>query len=226
AMAAAGAVRAAELRRGVIDTTSLVRAISGLEPFSARKRMSEAGMLLVDGRGASRIAKYARSLVLSERITVRPAVSGDMTAVHRLSNEPSVRASSINTSRITLTGHRKWFEEKIKDPDCLFLAAEYLGGFVGQVRFARGKEDAVVSISVSGKMRGTGAGRVILEKALSRFRQGYPGAGVLAYIKKDNIPSRRLFEGCGFVRIGEPKVNGRKMLLYRDSGRPGKRSVA
>jgi spore coat polysaccharide biosynthesis predicted glycosyltransferase SpsG/RimJ/RimL family protein N-acetyltransferase len=218
AMTKAGAGCQARLVSGKIHVPSLRRTLSRLGAFSVRKRMSAAGSALVDGLGAARLAKYARALILEDKILVRRAVPGDLLPVFRLSNEPAVRVCSIDSAKIILARHREWFLEKLRNRSGLFLIAEFGGKFAGQVRFSEEKRTAVLSISVVKKMRGNGAGRIILRKALEYLRTEHPGtARVLAFVKRDNIPSRKLFENGGFEKIGEPRIKGEKLYLYRFS---------
>jgi len=218
AMAKVGAVRQAGLSAGEIQVSGLKKLMVRMAAPVCRRRMSAAGMKVVDGLGALRVAKYARALLLRDEITVRRARSADVLPVFRLSNEPAVRECSINVRRIILAGHKKWFAEKLKDPSSLFLIAEYKGKFAGQVRFSLEGRTATLSISVAAKMRGLGAGRVILSKALEALLSRYPKTAVLAYVKRDNTASRKLFENGGFKKIGEPRAGGAKLYLYKYPG--------
>ena len=218
AMAKAGAVCQAGLSAGKIQGAGLKKIIARMAASGCRKRMSAAGMNVVDGLGALRVAKYARALLLRDEITVRRARPGDVLPVFRLSNEPAVRECSINSKKIDLAGHKKWFTQKLRDPASLFLIAEYKGKFAGQVRFALEGRTATLSISVAAKMRGLGAGKVILGKALEALLERHPGTRVLAYVKPENAASNKLFENGGFKKIGEPRVGGVKLNLYKYAG--------
>lgn len=218
AMAEAGALYPAGLSAGKIQAAALKKLMARASSPGSRKRMSDSGMKIVDGLGAARIAKYARALVLEDEILVRRARPADVLPVFRLSNEPAVRECSINSKKIDLAGHKKWFAAKLKDPSSLFLVAEHKGKFAGQVRFALEKGTATLSISVAAKMRGLGAGAIILRKALEALAARYPGTAVLAYVKRENTASRKLFETGGFKKIGEPRVAGLKLYLYRHPG--------
>ncbi|OGS06592.1 MAG: hypothetical protein A2270_11885 [Elusimicrobia bacterium RIFOXYA12_FULL_51_18] len=218
AMAKTGVLYPARLSAGRIRFSDVEKIMARVAPIGVRKRMSGAGIKIVDGLGAARVAKYARALILEDEVSVRRAVPGDVLPVFRLSNELAVRECSINSGKITLPRHKRWFADKLSDPSVLFLIAEYKGKFIGQVRFAAEKTAVTVSISVAAKMRGSGAGGIILRKALEVMRGAYPRAAkVLAYIKRDNTASRKLFEANGFKKIGEPWVNGLKLYLYRYS---------
>ena len=66
AMAKAGALCRAGLRSGRADLRGLKAVLARVAPLKRRRRMSEAGKKIVDGRGAARVAGYARNSI-SER---------------------------------------------------------------------------------------------------------------------------------------------------------------
>lgn len=194
----------------------LRKTIETMSSCKNRKLMSSAGRELVDGHGAMRVAKYARTLMLEQEIVIRRAGPEDVLPVFKLSSEPVVRGSSIHSGKITFARHKRWFQAKLSDTETLFLVAEFGGEFAGQVRFLVEGGVATVSISVISRRRGSGAGRVILRKAMEFLEARYPDVRrVKAYIKPSNTASQLLFGTSGFVRIGAPKVNGERLYLYK-----------
>lgn len=204
--------------RGKIDTRILKKTFARITPQATRTHMSNAGKGIVDGQGASRIAKYAISQFLEDAIRLRQAAPGDVLKVFKISNEPDVRGCSINTRKIPLPEHKKWFKAKLTDLSTLFLISEKAGEFVGQVRFVIGEKDATVSISIVRQMRGWGSGKIVLRKALEILATKHPKVKtVLAYIKPENLRSQKLFENLGFIKKEEVVVNGVHLYLYNVS---------
>lgn len=218
AMAKAGTVLQAGFSGGRIRVYELKNILSRLCPAGVRATMSRIGRQMVDGLGSARVARYARALILEDKIHLRHAVPGDMLPLFRLSNEPSVRACSINSEKINLAGHKKWFADKLDDPATLFLVAENKGRFAGQVRFAIGKSSSTISISVTRNLRGSGAGGIILKKAMEFIQAGNPGFTVMAYVKPDNPASCKLFQHGGFKKAGMRTIKGVRLCLYRCGG--------
>ena len=66
--------------------------------------------------------------------------------------------------------------------------------------------DGDIRVCTHPDFQGNGVGRALIQEIASRF----PGS--TARIKPRNEPSRRLFEACGFVHVGEAAGG---LLLYR-----------
>ena len=151
---------------------------------------------------------------MATQIKLRRAAIEDKQRVFELSNDSTVRANSIHTERIEWDAHVRWFEKAIKDPNLKFYIAETDNGdMVGQVRFSRESSGWGVSISLSQAFRGKGVGAAMLSDAMrmSGVRE------FTAYIKKENIASRRLFEKCAFKLAGEEIVEGVELDVLRCS---------
>ncbi len=83
-------------------------------------------------------------------------------------------------------------------PSHLVMIAESDVGTVGVVRFDADKKDVMtygVSITVDPRHRGKGFGYSMLYHACQIMQT----ETLTAEIRPDNLPSRRIFERCGFV---------------------------
>ena len=149
---------------------------------------------------------------MAEKILVRRAMGDDAKNVFELSNDPTVRANSINPQRIEWEGHLSWFEKAISDPCVKFYIAETQDGeFAGQVRFHLEGGAWIVSISVKEKFRGCGVGRLLL---VSSMRQS-GRRGFKALVKPENVSSGRLFAHCGYLYSGRISQNGTDFDVWR-----------
>jgi UDP-2,4-diacetamido-2,4,6-trideoxy-beta-L-altropyranose hydrolase len=188
-----------------------VAALSGLirqlaDDRSRRQAMSDRAWDLVDGRGVERVAHHL------DGVRVRRATMADARLLWRWANDPDTRSASLSPEPIPYTEHVRWLRDRLADRSCLLLIGRNGAGPLGQVRFERRETDAEVSISVAPEHRGT-VGGLVLESAVRRVRRGLPEANLLAQVKIDNGPSRRLFERAGFRPVGER----RGVLLYHAS---------
>jgi UDP-2,4-diacetamido-2,4,6-trideoxy-beta-L-altropyranose hydrolase len=188
-----------------------VAALSGLirqlaDDRSKREAMSDRAWDLVDGRGVERVAHHL------DGVRVRRATMADARLLWRWANDPDTRAASLNPEPIPYPDHLRWLRDRLADRSCLLLIGGNGAGPLGQVRFDGREADAEVSISVAPEHRGT-VGGLLLESAVRRFRRWMPQASLLAQVKIDNGPSRRLFERAGFRLVGER----RGVLTYRAS---------
>jgi UDP-2,4-diacetamido-2,4,6-trideoxy-beta-L-altropyranose hydrolase len=157
----------------------------------ARKRMSDQARQLVDGRGAVRIAN------ILEGVQIRTAIQRDSSLLWTWANDSVTRANSFDPTAIPKPRHEAWFAERLADPRTLLLIGENSTGPVGQVRFDLGAT-VEVSISVAPDRRDELLGELLLEAGLNELRRRGERRDVLARVKPDNQPSRRLFEAAGF----------------------------
>jgi len=171
---------------------------------SRRQAMSDRAWDLVDGRGVERIAHHL------DGVRVRRATMADARLLWAWANDPDIRSASFNPEPISYPDHVGWLRQRLADRSCLLLIGGNGAGPLGQVRFDRREADAEVSISVAPEHRGT-VGGLLLESAVRRFRRWLPQANLVAQVKIDNGPSRRLFERAGFRLVGDR----RGVLLYQ-----------
>ena len=143
---------------------------------------------------------------------LRPASAADCCFVHAIHDQPAVRARSVSQDPIAYADHERWYAARLDDPSYAIFVAEYAGEAVGVVRLAEGRDETEISIALDGDATGKGLGRM-------RFRLAVEAAQgrrspVSAYIRPDNVASRRAFEGAGFVVESECRRNGVDLLRY------------
>jgi UDP-2,4-diacetamido-2,4,6-trideoxy-beta-L-altropyranose hydrolase len=193
--AAGVAVDAGRLEQlDIVTLASLIRDLAEDRP--RRQEMGDLARDLVDGRGIERVANQL------EGVRVRRATKADAQLLWRWANDPDTRAASLNPDPIPYLEHLRWLRARLADRSCLLLIGWNGAGALGQVRFDRREADAEVSISVAPEHRGT-VGRLLLERAIDRFRRWSPQTPLVARVRIDNRPSRSLFEGTGFRLVSE-----------------------
>ena len=191
-------------RLDVAALSHLVRELAD-EP-TRRQAMSERSWELVDGRGVERVGHHL------DGVRVRRAAMADARLLWFWANDPDTRAASFAQDPIPYPTHLRWLKDRLADRSCLLLIGENGAGPLGQVRFDTRENDAEVSVSVAPEHRGT-VGGLLLESAVHQFRRQGPQTRLVARVKMDNEPSRRLFEHAGFRQVREQ----RGVLLYHAS---------
>jgi len=142
-------------------------------------------------------------------ISMRRAEAGDIDAVYRLSNDPTVRAMSFATEPIPYNDHVVWFEGKIHDSGTLLLVFCEDNELIAQMRFSdSGEGRAEVGIAVAQAWRHKGLGATLMGMALAELRTHGNYRTVIAKVKKGNEPSNRYFLKCGFSFIRTGVKNG------------------
>jgi UDP-2,4-diacetamido-2,4,6-trideoxy-beta-L-altropyranose hydrolase len=213
-LAAAGAAMNLGLA-GDFDAGSLIEPLRSLAGNQkARQSMSAAGRRLVDGRGAMRVVTELKSKLFH----LRSARSGDEKLIWEWANDPAVRQASFRSEPIPWADHRRWFAAKIASPTTRMFLAELENEPVAQVRFELADDEAIISVSVSAKLRGRRYASAILRRASREIFRSAPVERVVAFIKSSNTASQRAFERAGFIHAedtveeGEPAA---KYILHR-----------
>lgn len=167
-----------------------VRELRG-DPFKLW-HMSEAGMRLVDGQGARRVAEEILGFELSA------ASFDDAEQIWRWANDATVRAHAFNSEPIPLASHLRWYAERLRDPRCRIYVARVGAQAVGQMRFEIEGDRATVDISVDPAWRGRGIGSRVLEMGLAELRARWPHVKAVGEVKGANAESQALFRAAGF----------------------------
>lgn len=130
-------------------------------------------------------------------ITIRLAAKEDCLNVFQLSNTDYVRDNSFNTEKIVWENHVQWFNNAIQNNSIKFFIIEDKE-FIGQVRLNIDNDNALVSISILKEFWHKGIAFHALQKIMTENKYTY-----LAQVKKNNLPSIKLFERLGFIRQEE-----------------------
>ncbi len=194
----------------------IIEQIQTLQSITVRKKLSRIGKENVDGQGSIRVVNFLIENVCNlYGFYLRGAADVDSQKVFDLSNDPVVRSQSINSNTIELDYHKKWFAEKIKKEDYIFLLAfDKKNNFIGQVRFDINKADAVVSISIVNEFRGKGFSKNILKEACTKIFSEKDISTITANILPDNIASINGFKSAGFIQSDESIINEKRFLKF------------
>jgi UDP-2,4-diacetamido-2,4,6-trideoxy-beta-L-altropyranose hydrolase len=181
-------------RAGEVGAAEVAHAVEVLrDDPAALARMSRVAARMVDGEGVGRVANAMRARLATE-------VDAELLLAWR--NDPVTRKYSLQTEPVALADHEAWLAATLRNHDCLLLVGAIGAEPVGTVRFDRLADGAQrVSITVSPDWRGRAIGHSLLRAAC---RQVAPSR-LVAEIREDNVPSQRLFRGCGFRRTADDK---------------------
>jgi UDP-2,4-diacetamido-2,4,6-trideoxy-beta-L-altropyranose hydrolase len=177
-----------------------------------RATMSERGRRLVDGCGAERVV----SAMLPLALYLRPAERKDCRLLWEWANDPATRAAAFSTGTIPWEHHQAWFEDKMKDPNCLLLIGENSEGRpVGQIRLdLRSGRQGEIDVSVSPDARGSGLGSRLIDLGVREAFALTEAECLHAFIRRENEMSIRAFERAHFLKLGEDVVKLQPALHY------------
>lgn len=181
-----------------VDAGSIASALKDEFADRGLEATSNAGMTMVDGNGAPRVATVLMASG-AMNFSVRPATAADEELLLDWANDPVVRRNSIASDRISLATHRQWFRSRLADEECrIFIAETDPDMAIGQVRFDRKGDGWEVDYSLDRAFRGTGLGRKLLKCAIQRLFAEKPGSRIAARVKSANMASCKVFDGLGF----------------------------
>lgn len=153
---------------------------------------------------------------------LRPAAQDDMDRLYEWVNRPDSLANKLDTAdAIARDAHCAWFKQRLASADAAVWIAESGDVALGQVRLERKGENLEVDIYLDEAARSKGIAAAMLEAARVRAAKLWPGKTLVARIKPDNWPSRRLFARAGYGRV---TVAPDHLIYYRDPANTEHRS--
>jgi spore coat polysaccharide biosynthesis predicted glycosyltransferase SpsG/RimJ/RimL family protein N-acetyltransferase len=179
--------------------------------------MGKSGRALVDGNGASRVAKILAAIASpkADEAVLRLAEAQDAAVLWRLANEPSVRANSFTKTPIPLDEHLAWYARQLSDKKTLLFILEVAGAVVAQVRYAKtAPHEAEVHFAVAGAFRGKGLGTMALALSRERASKELKISKVKGLVIEPNPPSAKAFLAAGYTRAGTARERGVECAVF------------
>ena len=137
---------------------------------------------------------------MNRTISFRKANENDMNLYFNWTNDASVRENSYQSEPISLEKHQNWYYNKINDETCFMVVFEnHISMPIGQVRIQKQHENtALIGISNDANHRGKGYASQMIQIASDEFLKHNPNFCISAYIKIENIASKKAFEKAGY----------------------------
>jgi len=174
---------------------------------------SRLNQLEVDGLGVFRVVEALCPTELQET-KLRAASANDVGHFFTWVNDPLVRANSHNDATIPWNIHKVWFENKMRCADCSLYVLEADGLPVGQIRFDRAGEEALIDYSLDTFVRGRDWGRNLISLGVEKIRKAWPMVRLRAEVKAENIASVAVFRRMGFSeQLG---ASGEYLVFYKE----------
>lgn len=132
-------------------------------------------------------------------VEVRKAKDSDSDDIYAWRNDAKTCAMSVNNTTVSIEDHEKWFKESMKNSHRTLYIGENEHFKIGVCRFDYNQKDqtSTVSINLNPRARGHGFSIPFLKKSITLFQKQHQSE-LCATIRKDNIPSIKCFEKCGF----------------------------
>jgi RimJ/RimL family protein N-acetyltransferase len=126
------------------------------------------------------------------KFKMRKASVKDARFFYELRNEKEARKNFFNTKNIKYNDHLKWYKNKLKKKNIVFLVA-LIGDSkkIGTVRYEIDKIFTYISISISKKFRNLGYGSKIIKKSEKFLKKKLV---IISRIKNKNKASVKIFK--------------------------------
>ncbi len=136
---------------------------------------------------------------MKHEITLRTFNNSDTKDLFEWRNHPIVRVNFFNHCPLIWEEHKRWFQAKIQDPKSFTYIAYKGKDKIATIRFDEKDESIKVSVMVNPAFMGQGLGTEVIKLGTEEWIKGKQlDKPIIAEIKGDNIPSRRVFERAGF----------------------------
>lgn len=139
----------------------------------------------------------------------RPADAAQIIAyLRRIFAEPGINLiTEVDEFTPTIETEARIIADMGRQPNCLFLVAEYDGQIVGQLTLDGGKRRnvrhaATLGITVAQAWRGRGVGRRLIEWAIDWARDAGTLSRIELHVFARNTRAIALYESCGFEYEG------------------------
>lgn len=144
-------------------------------------------------------ARHGAQHADAPRLTLREAAMTDASLLYAWRMEPATRAASFHAEDFSYESHLAWLEQRLLRPGLWILLCD--GVPAGTMRVETEGSEAQLSYSVDPAYRGRGFGTALLRLTEEKIKTTFAGSvhSLVAQVKKDNLPSRRMPEACGFT---------------------------
>jgi len=135
-------------------------------------------------------------------ISIRHARPNDAQFVYETRFDKQSRKYSINSNKIKLSDHKKWFSKKVKskkDKIYILFKKKDINKKISYVRFDKINFFYQVSIAISKKFRGKNLSYLILDQAEKKFNK--TNVMLLALVNNKNSQSYKLFNKLNYFPV-------------------------
>lgn len=146
---------------------------------------------------------------------LRKVTKDDIKLLFDWINDPDARANAKNSDLIKWEDHVVWFNNKMSEkyPFIYILTDEEKN--IGIVRFDKKIDNFIISYFIDKDYRGRGLGGLVLREGLEKLHRIVDNAILLAYVKKGNIASEKIFKKLEFDLERKEKINNIDFNVYK-----------
>lgn len=132
-----------------------------------------------------------------QELKLRKVTKDDCDLLFEWANDELCRNNSIQTKHIERAEHEAWFAKKLQDQNCKMYICTLGDEEIGQIRFDKEDNHAIISYSIAKEHRGKGYAAQMVALAEKRVQEESIQK-IRGVVKKENIPSKKVFESLGY----------------------------
>ena len=137
----------------------------------------------------------------------------DKSFLYQWINDNLSRKNSLNSKRIKINDHNKWFNEQIKLQNNLFWICLYNNHRIGFVRLDNYNKFYKLNYLINPKYRGMGLAKKMIKLSLKKYKLKNK-IPIFAEVKKNNLKSKRILIDCNFICTNNYKYDKFFILKY------------
>lgn len=135
-------------------------------------------------------------------LELREITLNDAKLLFNWANDPVMRANSFNQKKIEWDQHIIWLKNKLDSNSAKIFIAEFNGNYVGQIRFDKKENKAIIDFYIAEEFRGRGLGTSLLLKGVKKITEYWKDIiDIVGEVKKNNLSSKKAFIKAGFQEI-------------------------
>ena len=123
----------------------------------------------------------------------------DMERIFQWRNNPFLMKRSTTQVPVSWEEHRAWFTRALNNPDQLIFIVVQGDEPIGQVRFDRNNDRAVISVYLVEEKTGKGLGIEAIRQGTRAAFKEWNLTKVVACIRHDNVHATRAFAKAGYT---------------------------
>lgn len=168
-------------------------------PFLAKDQLQQQKKYF-SGKSSKNLLAVFHELYFRQALELRPANTEDVLTLFEWINDPAVRANSFSQTPVPLEVHKVWFDNKLKEENCLILIAQVKDLPAGMIRYDLKDAQGVISYLLDPAYRGKGLGALLLEKGEQALRRLHPKITTLiGHVQLANQASMSSFQKNGYA---------------------------
>jgi LmbE family N-acetylglucosaminyl deacetylase/RimJ/RimL family protein N-acetyltransferase len=140
---------------------------------------------------------------MTATISIRPARPDDVERIFQWRNNRFLLMRSTTQTTVTWEEHQAWFTRALNNPDQLIFIVVQGDEPIGQVRFDRNQDQAVISVYLVEERTGKGLGIEAIRLGTQAAFKEWTLAKVIACIRQDNLHATRAFAKAGYAKSKE-----------------------